>query len=116
MSEKAKRVRVSWRDIRTMMGEEFGRDRTPLAVDTALRLMLKALNRGWDVVLDEQNLYGASWGVFVSYAQMNRHHVVWKTIKAAPEVCKQRCLAAGGSTAACMEIDRKWEVYEQWLK
>lgn len=100
-----------------MMGDEFVRDRTPLAVDTALRLMLKALNRGCDVVLDEPNLYGPEWGVFVTYAQMNRHRVVWKTIKATPEVCKQRCLAAGGSTAECMEIDRKWEVYgSQWLK
>ncbi len=99
-----------------MQGGWNDRKHTDLAVYTALSLLRRALTEGYDVVLDEGNLYPAEFAPFLAMAQMMKKKVVVRVIQATPEVCKERCLAAGGSTAQCMEIDRKWEVYQCVLK
>lgn len=99
-----------------MQGGWNDRKHTGVAVYTALSLLRKALKDGFDVVLDEPNCYGPEWSLFSVTAQRLKVKVRWQYVKATPQECKERCLAAGGSTAQCMEIDRKWEVYEKWLK
>lgn len=99
-----------------MMTTINDRAHTALAVNITVRAMLMALDSGYDVVLDERNLYGPEWTVFSFMAQRHKHNVRFQYVKAKPEECKERCLSAGGSTAQCMEIDRLWEVYRTWLE
>lgn len=99
-----------------MMTNVPDRKHTALAVSITVRAMLRALDAGFDVVLDERNMYGPEWSVFDYMAKQHRHNVKWKYIRAKPEECKRRCLASGGTTAQCMEIDRMWQVYQRWLE
>lgn len=99
-----------------MMTSINDRAHTALAVNITVRAMLRALDAGYDVVLDERNLYGPEWTLFSAMAQRHKHKVKWQYVKAKPDECKERCLSAGGSTAQCMEIDRLWEVYRSWLE
>lgn len=93
-AKKHNRIRLSWREIRRMQGGWNDRKHTDLAVYTALSLLRRALTEGYDVVLDEGNLYPAEFAPFLAMAQMMKKKVVVRVIQASPEVCKERCLAA----------------------
>ena len=114
-AQSVNRVRVSWTDLLRMMGDRQQRVRRPLAVDAALRLAGNALREGLDVVVDEENLYGPEWGLFIVRAEQVKARVRWQTMATTAEECKRR-KALLGHPVADMEIDRKAEVYAEWLK
>ncbi len=115
-NESHNRVRVSWSDIlETMGGGKFRRERRPLAFDAALRLMCCALRAGMDVVLDEENLHGSEWGLFVARAQQCRAKVEWHYMAVSAEECKRRNTLMGHPVAD-MLIDRLAERWKDWLK
>lgn len=114
-NEKANRLRLSWSDLLTMMGDRYRRERRPIAFDGMLRMMTTALHEGKDVVIDECNLNGFEWGLIVVRAQECKAKVEWHTMKTTAEECKRRARAAG-SHISDMEIDRLAQRWEVWLK
>lgn len=114
-SEKQGRVRVSWSDLLPLMGNRRRREVLPIAMDGALRIMCQALRQGFDVVLDEENLNGLSFGLFAARAQMEHAKVEFLTIRATVEECKRRN-ALKEHPVAELEIERKAERYADWLK
>ena len=114
-SEKHNRVRVSWTDILAMIGPEFRKERQTIAFDAAVRIMRNALRQDMDVVVDECNLYGSEWGLFVAYAQQERAKVVWKTMDTPLDVCLQRNKEAGYPLLdeQIVRLNEKWGF---WLK
>lgn len=109
-SKKHNRVRVSWTEIMQMMGEEFRQQRQTLAFDAALRIMKNAIRQGMDVVVDECNLYGIEFGLFVANAQMMGAKIVWKTIDTPLDVCLERNKEAGYPllNEQIVRLDEKW--------
>lgn len=87
-----------------------------LAMDANLRLMRQALRKGYDVILDERNLYAPQFSLFLSSAKMLGARVEMKVINTSPEECKKRCLADGGDTSMLMYIDRMHEKYGALLR
>lgn len=114
-SEKHNRVRVSWTDILAMIGPEFRKERQTIAYDAALRIMKNALRQDMDVVVDECNLYGSEWGLFVAFGQQMRAKVVWKTMDTPLDVCLQRNKEAGYPLLdeQIVRLNEKWGF---WLK
>ena len=114
-SESHNRIRVSWTDMMAVMGDGFRKERQTLAFDAALRLMKNAIRQNMDVVVDECNLYGAEWGLFVSFAQQMGAKVVWQTIDTPLEVCLQRNKEAGSPLLdeQIVRLNEKWGL---WLK
>lgn len=110
-------VRVSWTEIRSMMSaKEYDRQITHTAVYTALRLIERALKEGKTVILDELNLYGPSFSLFLGVAQMCKARTEFHLVKCSAEECKRRCSLAGGSTAELMKIDMLADKYALVLK
>lgn len=108
------RVRVSWTDIMQSLGRK-SRDRRLLAFEAATHLMVQALQRGCDVVLDEQNLDARTFGVFMARARMLNARVEWHTMSAGADECKRRN-AQAGHPVDDMEIERLAQDYAVWLK
>ena len=113
-SEKQNRIRISWTDIINILGKEFRRERSSLAVDAALRLMLNAFRKNMDVVLDECNLYGPDWSVFVGKASQAHAKIVYKSFKTSPEECKKRN-ALNGHPYSDEMIDKLWQKWGDWI-
>lgn len=90
-------------------------DGMTLAVDASLRMMRQALRKGKDVILDECNLYGPQFGLYMSFAQQLKAKVEFHSIKTSAEECKKKCLAQGGDTSELAYIDRLDEVYRAWI-
>lgn len=109
-----KRVRVSWTDILATMGRKT-RDKRLLAFETATHLMVQALKRGCDVVLDEENLNGFEVGIFMARAQMMKAKVEWHNMNQTAEQCKRRN-AQRGHPVDDMEIERLAYEYRHVLK
>lgn len=109
-----KRVYVSWSAILDMMGGKFKKQRQVIAFDAAMRVMKNAIRQGLDVVVDECNLYGAEWGMFVTSAQLMGAKVEWMTIDTPLEVCLQRNKEANYPLLD-EQIIRLDEKYRQWL-
>jgi predicted kinase len=107
-------VRVSWSDILKTLGRHT-RDRRLLAFEAAAHLMVQALKRGFDVVLDEMNLDGSEVGVFMTRAQMMNCRVEWHNMNQTAEQCKRRN-AERGHPVDDMEIERLAHDYANWLK
>jgi len=109
-----KRVRVSWTDILATMGRKT-RDKRLLAFETATHLMVQALKRGCDVVLDEENLNGFEVGIFMTRARMLKCHVEWHNMRQTVEECKRRN-AERGHPVDDMEIERLAREFAAALK
>jgi len=90
-------------------------ERQTIALDAALRIMCNALRHGKDVIVDECNLYGSEWGLFVGKAQQLHARVEWKTMKVSPAECKKRNHEAG-MPYLDEQIDSLAEKYAEWLK
>ena len=114
VSASQRRVRVSWTDIMATLGR-WSRDRRLLAFETATHLMVQALKRGMDVVLDEENLDGTTFGLFMARAQMMKCRVEWHNMNQTAEQCKRRN-AQRGHPVDDMEIERLAQKYALWLK
>jgi hypothetical protein len=97
------------------MGDKFRRERRPLAFDAAMRLMCCALRQEMDVVLDECNLLGTEYGLFIARAQQLHANIEWKTMGVDVKECKRRN-ALLGHPVADMELDRLAERWQDWLK
>ena len=108
------RVRVSWTDIMQTLGRK-ARDRRLLAFETASHLMVQALKRGMDVVLDEENLNGHTFTLFMARAQMMKARVEWHNMNQTVEQCKRRN-AERGHPVDDMEIERLAHEFRHWLK
>lgn len=116
-SRKRDAVRVSWTEIRSMMSERvYDREITHCAVYIALRQVQRLLLSGKTVILDEMNLYGPSFSLFVGIAQKCKAKVTIQVIRSSVEECKQRCLRDGGSSADAMRIEMLAEKYSLLLK
>lgn len=113
-NESIDRVRLSWTDILRSMGGKYSRVRRPLAFETAIHLMTEALRRGVSVVLDEENLQEPEYALFQKHAEQMDAFVVWHTMDATADECKQ-LNAALGHPIQDIEIDRKAERYEEFL-
>ena len=98
-----------------MIGEEFRQQRQTLAFDAALRIMKNAIRQNMDVVIDECNLYGSEFGLFVANAQMMGAKIVWKTIDTPLDVCLERNKGAGYPllNEQIVRLNEKWRF---WLK
>ena len=108
------RVRVSWTDIMATLGRK-SRDRRLLAYETASHLMVQALKRGCDVVLDEMNLDSRTFSVFISRAHRFGASVEWHNMNMSCEECKRRN-AQAGHPVDDMEIERLAQKYTHWLE
>lgn len=117
--DPTRRIRLSWSDFLRSTGRA-NRYRHVVAFEGICHMMLTALRLGMDVCIDEENLDGATWGVFVARAQQEHAKVVWQTVHATPDECKQRALhyyvGGEGYRRACQDIDRKAELYGPWLE
>ena len=109
------RLRVSWTEILMMMGKEFRKERQTIAYDAAVRIMKNAIRNGQDVVVDECNLYGSEWGLFVGFAQQAGATVEWHTMKTSVEECCRRNAEAGYPLLE-EQIVSLGEKYAAWLK
>lgn len=78
--------------------------------------MKRLLSEGKTVVLDEENLYGPSFTLFVGMAHRCKAKTKFQLIKTDVEVCKARCLQSGGSSADVMRIEMLAEKYALVLK
>jgi len=108
------RIRVSWTDIMATLGRK-SRDRRLLAFETATHLMVQALKRGNEVVLDECNLNAQTIGFFMGRASMLGANVEWHNMKKSCEECKRRN-AQMGHPVDDMEIERLAQQYRVWLE
>lgn len=108
------RVRVSWTDIMATLGRK-SRDRRLLAYETATHLMVQAMKRGCDVVLDEMNLDSRTFSAFMTRAQMLGARVEWHNMKKSCEECKRRN-AQMGHPVDEMEIERLAHKFALWLE
>ena len=108
------RVRVSWTDIMRSCGRK-SRDRRLLAFETATHLMVQALKRGNDVVLDECNLNPMTFSVFMARAQMMKCRVEWHNMNVSLEEAKRRN-ALAGHPVDDMELERQAHDFGVWLK
>ena len=108
------RVRVSWTDIMRSCGRK-SRDRRLLAFETATHLMVQALKRGNDVVLDECNLNPTTFSVFMARAQMMKCRVEWHNMNVSLDEAKRRN-ARLGHPVDDMEIERLAHEYAVWLE
>ena len=108
------RVRVSWTDIMATLGRK-SRDRRLLAFETATHLMVQALKRGCDVVVDECNLDARTFGLFMARAQMVGARVEWHNMHKTVEECKRRN-AQRGHPVDDMEFDRLAHDFGPWLE
>ena len=98
-----------------MMGERFRKERRILAVDCALRLLHTAMKEGKSVVLDECNLHGASFGIFIARAQQMGARIEWHNMNVSVEECKKRNAELGHPVSDFL-IDRYAEKYSIWLE
>ena len=114
--EKGRKVRISWTEIADALRGADEHSRNRLAMDAALRLMRNAFRLGIDVVLDECNLYPPSFALFVSFATQSGASIEYKIIRASADVCKERCIANGGSSEDVAKIDLLAEKYADVLK
>ena len=105
---------MSWTDILATMGRKT-RDKRLLAFETATHLMVQALKRGCDVVLDEENLNGFEVGIFMARAQMMKAKVEWHNMNQTAEQCKRRN-AQRGHPVDDMEIERLAREFAAALK
>ena len=108
------RVRVSWTDIMATLGRK-SRDRRLLAYETSTHLMVQAMKRGCDVVLDEMNLDSRTFATFMARAQMLGARVEWHNMKKSCEECKRRN-AQAGHPVDDMEIERLAHEFGVWLE
>ena len=115
VSEKQKRIRISWTELLASMGKGPARLMKPLAIDAACRLMVQALRQGCDVILDELNLYPPEFAPFTGRASMERARIEWKAINPPLEEIKKRN-AQSEHPVREMELDRLAEKYKLWLK
>ena len=114
-ADRSDRIRVSWSDILDMLGERFRKERRVIAVDTAIRAMCVALKEGKSVVLDECNLHGSSFGIFLGRAQQLGARIVWHNMEQCADECKRRN-AQYGHPVDDILIDYLAEKYSVWLK
>lgn len=108
-------MRVSWSDILAQMGGGWRKDKLPLAIDAAVRLMCQALALGYDVVLDEENLLPARFTIFMGRAQLQKAKVEWHTMGTSVDECKRRN-ALKEHPVAELVIERKAQRFAEWLK
>lgn len=108
------RVRVSWTDIMESCGRK-SRDRRLLVYETATHLMVQAMKRGCDVVLDEMNLDSRTFSAFMVRASRLGASVEWHNMKKSCEECKRRN-AQVGHPVDDMEIERLAQQYRHWLE
>ena len=117
--DPTRRIRLSWSDFLRSTGRA-NRYRHVVAFEGICHMMLTALRLGMDVCIDEENLDGVMWGVFVARAQQEHARVIWQTIRATPVECKQRAVKyyVGGENCrrVCQDIDRKAELFGPWLE
>lgn len=113
---KGRKIRVSWTDLADSLCGSDVHSRNRLAMDAALRLMRNAFRMGLDVVLDECYLYPPSFALFVSFALQSGASIEYKIIRAPADVCKERCLANGGSSEDVARIELLAEKYADVLK
>lgn len=109
------RIRVSWTDILSVMGNEFRIERQTIAFDAALRIMMNALRQDMDVILDECNLHGSEWGIFYAKARQMHAKVEWHTMHTELDVCLKRNKEAGYPLLdeQIVRLNEKWG---DWLK
>lgn len=108
------RVRVSWTDIMETLGRK-SRDSRLLAYETGTHLMVQAMKRGCDVVLDEMNLDSRTFSAFMTRARMLGARVEWHNMKKSCEECKRRN-AQMGHPVDEMEIERLAHKFALWLE
>ena len=108
------RVRVSWTDIMRSCGRK-SRDRRLLAFETATHLMVQALKRGCDVVLDECNLNPTTFSIFMARASMLGARVEWHNMDVSLDEVKRRN-ARLGHPVDDMELERLVHDHGIWLK
>ena len=83
-----KRVRISWTDMLISMGNGLRRQCRPLAFEAAIHLMRECLKAGLSCVLDEENLDGTTFGLFVTHAKLLGANVEWHTMTTSVDECK----------------------------
>ena len=108
------RIRVSWSDIMKTCGRK-SRDRRLLAFETATHLMVQALKRGNDVVLDECNLNPATFSLFLGRASILGARVEWHNMDVSLDESKRRN-AQMGHPVDDMELERLAHDHAAWLK
>lgn len=84
-----------------------------IATAAKVRVLLRA---GRTVIVDEENLYGASFWFLQTLAQLEKCPVAWLTARCSVEECKKRSLAAGELPEARMRIDMLSKFFEAWSK
>lgn len=113
--DATRRVRVSWHDLLWTLTTRPTRATRLLAMEGAVHMMVEAMKQGMSVVVDEENLNGVEWGVFVAHAQKYKARVRWQAMPVDVEESKRRNRL---SPHPCldMDIERKASDYAAWLK
>lgn len=109
------RVRVSWTDILYHITARPTKATRLLAFEAAVHLMVQALKAGMSVVIDEENLNGPEWGIFVTKGTQLGAHVEWHAMPIDVEQSKRRS-AASDHPVIPTDIERKANDYGVWLK
>lgn len=111
---KIGRVRISRTDICRTLGLRSDIEKNVLAYDAAIRILRISLHYGYDVIIDECNLYGPDYSLFLSNAQQMGGKIKFVSIKTSPEDCKKRSAQLGHPISDDM-IDRLWEKHKDWI-
>ncbi len=88
--EPKKRVRISWDDLRNMFGKYWVPTREKLVSEGSYEIFKKALECGYDVVIDNMNLSEKSISIFKEIAESFSCQIEFKDFNTPLEVCIER--------------------------
>lgn len=108
------RYRISWREILAILNCPVTSESKAIAIDAALRIMCNCIRNGYDIILDECNLFPQEYLIFETTAQRMGCVVVWKKLYVSLEELKRRNKINGQLLDE--QIDRLYELYSMDVK
>lgn len=84
------RIRISWDDLRNMMGKYWVPSREPLIKYISECLLIDALDKEYDVVIDNMNLSEKSTKSFIQIAAIHMAKIEYRDFKTPLDVCIER--------------------------
>lgn len=83
------RIRISWDDIRNMLGKYWVPDREGLVQQISLKTLVLAMNAGYDVIIDNMNLSEKNISPFTEIID-NHAEIKYVDLKTPLETCINR--------------------------
>lgn len=84
------RIRISWDDLRNMMGKYWVPSRESLIKYISECLLIDALDKEYDVVIDNMNLSEKSTKSFIQIATIHMAKIEYRDFKTPLDVCIER--------------------------